>query len=100
MTVDPRCYRDQSKRDRTPYWGQVQRWVVKAKTPEEWKESFDRLTDKEKWDVLRAYTPVPKEMKVEGNTSIQLIIDGIRQTNAIDGTIRQALDAHQDDVED
>ena len=100
MTVDPRCYRDQSKRDRTPYWGQVQRWVFKAKSKTEWEESFGRLTDKEQWDVLRAYTPVPKEVKVDADTTISLVINGVRQITPIDNTIQQALDAHQDDVED
>ena len=100
MPIDPKgYYRDQSKRDRTPYWGQVQRWVFKAKTKEEWMEAFDKLSPKEQYDVLRAYTPVPKEVKVDGETKIELIINGIRQIKSIDNHAVASLDEHDPAVD-
>ena len=40
---------------------------------------------------------VPKEMKVESDTTISLIINGIRQVKAIDNTVHDALPVHEDD---
>ena len=84
MAYNPNLYKDQSKRDRTPFWGQVQRWVVKAKTPQEWQESFEKLTIKEQWDILARYTPVPKEIKADSNTTLRLLIEGVNIRPSID----------------
>jgi hypothetical protein len=100
MVYNPNLYKDQSKRNRTPYWGQVQRWVFKAKTKEEWIDLFNnKLTPKEQWDILKAYTPVPKEITNENN-GLQIVL----QLNGVDikpiqaRTVR-AIEPHDNDAD-
>lgn len=72
--MKPTGYKDTTKRDRTPYWGQIQRWLVKAKTPEQWIETFNMLSPMDQWTVLSRYTPVPKEISNE-NSGLQVILN-------------------------
>ena len=71
--------------------------IVGSYTPEEWVRRYKRLSEV---DQFRLWAQVePKEVKVDQDTTISLIINGVRQVNAIDGHILQALDAHDDESE-
>ena len=99
MVYNPNLYKDQSKRDRTPYWGQVQRWVFKAKTKEGWQETFDKLTPKEQYDILAKYTPVPKEITNENNgLQIVLQLNGV-DIKPIQARTVQAIEPHDNDAD-
>ena len=92
-------YRDQSKRDRTPYWGQVQRWVVKARTKEGWMQLFDELTPKEKWEILKNYTPVPREVKADMNSTFVLNFIGLDKPAIQGEEIAGELEEHKEEDE-
>ena len=71
---------------------------LKAYTSDEWTERFREMTIKEQFDFIKVF--VPKEVKIESDTKISLIINGVKQTQAIDGTGIKALVEHQDDAID
>ena len=90
-------YRDQSKRDRTPYWGQVQKWVFKAKTREQWIETFNMLGPKEQYEILARFVPVPKQIQADVNSTFQLIINGLPIKSIDSKEVKGQLVEHQDD---
>ena len=82
-------YRDQSKRDRTPKWGQIARWIYNAKTPEEWIKAFSMLPIKDQFEFLYKYHQPPKEnvVKSEGSVTISLVLDGLTKTKEVEGEL-------------
>ena len=66
--------------------------IVGSYTPEEWQRRYKRLSEA---DQFRLWAQVePKEVKVESDTTISLIINGVRQVQAIDETVVRALEEH------
>jgi hypothetical protein len=71
--------------------------IVGSYTAEEWQRRFKSLSEA---DQFRMWAHVePKEIKVDSETTISLIINGVRQVNAIDGTAPKELIAHDDLVQ-
>ena len=69
--------------------------IAQAYTPEEWLKRYRRLSET---DQFRLWAQVePKDVNIEGQTRISLIIQGVRQTKSIDGSICPALPEHEDD---
>jgi len=95
MSIDPSCYRTQSKRDRTPTPQQFKGWWMKAYTPDDVIKMIRELPAEKYLDGW--FKMLPKEVKVESDTQISLIINGVRQVQAIDGRAQAALQAHEDD---
>jgi len=83
------------KRKRTydPQW--FKRISLKAYTDVEWTARFKEMSVKEQFDFIKVF--VPKEVKVESDTTISLIINGVRQAQAIDGHQAKALIEHDND---
>ena len=76
--------------------GWVRRMMEEAHTQKEWVEMIRGLPALAQVQFLLASQP--KEVKVDSDTTISLIINGVRQVNAIDNKVVQALDEHvQDD---
>lgn len=66
--------------------------IVNSYTPEQWQARFKKL---DPTDQYRLWAQVePKEVKIEQDTTISLIINGVRQVNAIDSAAVKALGAH------
>lgn len=72
--------------------GWVRRMMEGVHTQEEWIKLIKGLPDIEQVRFLLASQP--KELKVESDTTISLIINGIKQVKAIDNTPIAALDQH------
>jgi hypothetical protein len=78
--------------------GWVRRMIEQTHTQQEWVEMIRGLPDQVQVQFLLATQP--KEMKVESDTTISLIINGVRQVNAIDGHTSKALPVHDGDYDD
>ena len=91
-------FRDTTKRDRTPGWQWVQRQIRRAYTSEEWIDIFKSLPPDKQIDALLRTNPVPRELKVDNNSTFQLVISGL-QTKVIDSkeVKHKALDEHDPD---
>jgi hypothetical protein len=80
-------------------WDQewFKRISLKAYTDTEWMQRFKtELTPKEQFDFIRSF--IPKEVKVDSNSTFQLIINGL-QNKVIDSKVIEhaALDEHEED---
>ena len=75
--------------------GWVRRMVEGVHTQAEWIELIKGLPAQVQVQFLLATQP--KEVKMESDTTISLIINGIKQVKAIDNTTMQALPEHEDD---
>jgi len=72
--------------------------IVGSYTAKEWQRRYKNLSEA---DQFRLWAQVePKEVKVESDTTISLIINGVRQVKAIDNHVATALEEHQDDAND
>jgi len=77
--------------------GWIRDTIITLYTQDQVIADWNAITPAERIKVVASW--VPKEMKVESDTKISLIINGIRQATPIDGTIREALQAHEDNDE-
>ena len=75
--------------------GWVRRMIEQTHTQEEWVEMIRGLPDQVQVQFLLATQP--KEVKVDQDTSIRLIINGLEQARAIDGHVIQELPEHEPD---
>ena len=92
-------FKDTTKRDRTPYLGQVRKWITGAYTDEEWKEAFRKhLTWKEKIDALIKVQP--REIHGDSSVVVSLVLEGIKRKEIPIQTIdHKALEGHDDSDE-
>ena len=77
--------------------GWVRRMIEQTHTQEEWIEMIRGLPDHVQVQFLVATQP--KEVKVDGETKIELIINGIRQIKSIDNHAVASLDEHDPAVD-
>ena len=89
------------KRERKPTWQWVQHMVNKAYTGPEWIEKFKSLPDLEKWKILQAVNPQPKQVDINQGVRVVLEIHGLEDPKVIEGKVVEpkALEMHQDDAE-
>ena len=78
--------------------GWIRDTVLSIYTDDMVKEDWKAVQPAERLKIVSAW--VPKELKVESDTTISLIINGLRQVNAIDSAVVKALDAHDPEDED
>lgn len=72
--------------------------VLRIYTADMLQEDWNAVTPADRLKIAASW--VPKELKVDSNTTISLVINGVRQAAAIDGTIHKALTEHvQEDDE-
>ena len=75
--------------------GWVRRMIEQCHTQQEWVELITSLPAHAQVQFLLATQP--KEIKMESDTQISLIINGVKQVQAIDGHTQAAIQAHDDD---
>ena len=87
MDYKSKGWRDNTKRDRTPLWGQVQKWVTNSYTPEQWQKAFkDHLSWKEKFELLSKVNPQPREIqgKIDNNIRVIFTMTGLKDNKIIE----------------
>jgi hypothetical protein len=87
----------QAKRKRkiTREW--FERIICKAFTDTEIIEKLRNVPDKDFLQIVTTY--LPKETRIDSNTSVTLIVKGL-EAKAVQGSeVIQALEPHQDDAE-
>jgi len=72
--------------------------VLRIYTEDQLTEDWNAITPVDRIKAVSSW--VPKEMKIESDTTISLIINGVRQVQAIDNHVAKALEEHQDDAND
>ena len=77
------------KRKNTAFtWRQIQLLVGKAKTADEWKDTFLSLSPKDQWEILYKYHSPPKQVDINQGVTVTLQIHGLeRKVQEIQGHI-------------
>ena len=78
--------------------GWIRDTLIGIYSQDQLKKDWEAVTPAERLKLVGSW--VPKELKVESDTTISLIINGLRQVNAIDSAVVKALDAHDPEDED
>ena len=69
--------------------------ILSSYTPEEWQRRYKKLSEAEQF---RLWAQVePKEVKVDSETTISLIINGVKQVQAIDNHEQRSLPEHDEE---
>lgn len=75
--------------------GWIRDTLIGIYTQDQLRKDWEAVTPAERLKLVGSW--VPKEMKVDSNTEIRLIINGLQQVKSIDASQIQALPAHDDD---
>ncbi len=75
--------------------GWIRDTLIGIYTQDQLRKDWEAVTPAERLKLVGSW--VPKEMKVDSNTEIRLIINGLQQVKSIDASQVQALPAHEDD---